>query len=154
GERANPTPAPRNCAVALAAGRRCLGSARPGNAGASDLLARPSLPVASQWSSLACSVRSLSPLLAADDGSDDAAIQYAHGPNGSVCRSQTGTSHKSPTGVPVGLRSDLDGLCGRCLSRRHAGASPGSSVAVAGSSFLAYWRGDILHRRSVSVHPP
>src|SRR5258708_12137748 len=44
----------------------------PGNAGASDLLARPPLPAASQWPSLACSTGNLPALLAGHDGGDDA----------------------------------------------------------------------------------
>ena len=35
-----------------------------------------------------------SALLAGDDGGDDAAIQYAHGQPGGVCRSQTSTARR------------------------------------------------------------
>src|SRR5690242_9435378 len=104
--------------MAVAAGLRGLGRARPGHIDASDLLARPSLPVASQWSALAGSIGSLLAVLAGDDGGDDAAFQYAHGPIGGVCRSQASTSRSDPPGIPGGLCCDLDGLCRRSLSRR------------------------------------
>src|SRR5437763_14677940 len=73
GDRRNPTWAPGSRAVALAAGCCGLGRARAGSAFASELLARPPLPAASQWPALAGRPRSLSVVLAGNDGGDDAA---------------------------------------------------------------------------------
>src|SRR5258708_16275676 len=126
----------------------------PGNAGASDFLARPPLPAASQWPSLAWSTGNLAALLAGHDGGDDAALQYAHGPTSGVCWSQTRTFCCGSPCVPGWLCSNLDDICARGSSGRHAGASSGGTMAVVSSSFLAHWRGDVLHRRSVPVQPP